>query len=103
MLSIVLCVVVCMEILSVKDLILALKDFSNWKELGSKLGMSNKLLASIEAENQDLELRKRAMLRAWYNAQGDGVCWEMLIDALILLKETALAKKIAKKNDVIWA
>ena len=98
------CNTACSEIFSVKDLILALDKFSKWRELGSKLGMSEQQLRAIEAENKDTELQKRAMLRAWYDSQShkDMICWYKVIDALIMVGEHQLAKKIALDNDVIF-
>lgn len=97
---------VCVEVMDVKQIISALKDFSKWPELGSKLSVAEEHLKSIDADNQnDTELKKRAMLRMWYNtehARAGRVCWYHLLDALILLREIELAGKIAKANGIIW-
>ena len=93
---------VCSEILNVKELIAALKDFSQWRELGFELSVSAEQLDSIEADNQgDTEIKKRAMLRAWFSAQQE-VCWHHVIDALLSLRQIELAKKIALKNGIMW-
>lgn len=99
------CLLACSEIYEVRELILALDKFSKWKELGSELGISEQQLNAIEAENKDVELRKRAMLRAWYDSQSeeDLICWLRVISALLVLRETQLARKIALDNGVIWA
>jgi hypothetical protein len=93
---------VCNVIHNVKDLISALKEFSNWKDLGSQLDMSGEHLDSIETEHQDVELRKRAMLRAWFDSRPGRACWHKILNALIIMKQTKLAKKIAKTNGVFW-
>ena len=83
---------------------MALKDFQNWKELGSQLGVSGEQLDSIESEHEDVEMRKRAMLRTWFDhvAQQGKACWHRVINALIIMKQPDLAKKVAKHGGVFW-
>ena len=94
----------CNEIHDAKKLISALKDVSNWKELGSQLGMSGEQLDSIESDHEDVEMRKRAMLRTWFDhmAQQGKACWQRVVNALILMKQTNLAKKVAQQGGIFW-
>ena len=88
-------------------MISGLKDFSRWRELGSKLRMPEEQLASIEADDslKDSELKKRAMLRKWIereHARVGRACWFRLVDALIALKEIGMARDIARANGIIF-
>ena len=92
------CVCVCAEcqlIGGAKALITALKDYSRWKELGAGLGVPPSQLEDIEKEHEETELRKRAMLRAWYSGSA---CWEALVEALAGLGERQLAQEISRAN-----
>lgn len=64
-----------------------------------QLGMAGGQLDSIQSDNKDPELRKRAMLRDWLS-HTPRPCWSKLIDALQSLGEVELAKKISLSNDV---
>ena len=88
-----------------KPLIKALKDFSRWRELGVALHLSPDHLDTIERVNEEAELRKRAVLRAWLGGAGSGVggvCWENLLEALEGLGESPLARDVAGANGVHW-
>lgn len=93
----------CKAISGSKALITALKDFSEWKELGLALGIPHAHLQAIEKDNEEAELRKRAMLRAWYSRETQergGACWDDLVEALAGLGERFLAQEIARANEL---
>ena len=95
---------VCEEINDVKEVISALKDITEWRELGSRLGVSEEQLEAIDGRNEDRELKKRAMLRLWFemHVHQTPFCWVEVLDALLALGHNTVAKKIARKYDILW-
>jgi hypothetical protein len=89
----------CKVISGAKPLITALKDLSRWKELGLALGVPSEELEAIEKDNEEAELKKRGMLRAWYSRES-GACWDKLVEALVGLEESSLAQEIARTNGI---
>lgn len=79
----------------------ALKDFSQWKELGTELGISPAKMNIIENDNSDTRNKKLALIEIWFN-KDDNVCWEVLVSALKVMDEVKLAKKVADEYGVIW-
>lgn len=95
---------VCEEIHDVKEVISALKDITEWRRLGSVLGISEEQLEAIDDRHDDPELKKRAMLRLWFeiHAHKKPFCWVRVIDALLALGHQTMAEKMAKKHGILW-
>ena len=91
----------CTEIKEVRLLCRALKEFSQWKQLGTELGISQAKMDMIENDNVDTESRKQALLQMWFDKH-DKVCWEALISALKAMDQVKLAKKVADEYGVTW-
>ena len=91
----------CTEIKEVRLLCRALKEFSQWKQLGTELGISQAKMDMIENDNGDTESRKQALLQMWFDKH-DKVCWEVLISALKAMDQVKLAKKVADEYGVTW-
>ena len=87
-----------------KEVIAALKDITEWRELGLRLGVSEEQLEDIDGRNEDPELKKRAMLRLWFemNVHQTPFCWVEVLDALLAMGKHTVARKIAKKYNIMF-
>ena len=76
---------------------------SDWRLLGEELGITSTELNRVD-KDQHKELSKlRETIRLWQRrVPKDEFCWERLIDALKLMKETRLAKSISNEYGIRW-
>ncbi len=88
----------CSRISNVRDLIIALREVSDWRTLGENLGTEPVKLDAIDEELEETEHKKRAVLRAWFEGQSVVACWEEVIRALQASeKDSKVAKELADK------
>lgn len=91
----------CTEISDIKLLLASLKEVTQWKQLGTELGIPLVAVDEIDNDNLDTENKKRSLVRKWFNRH-EKVCWEDVVAALKALDHIKLAKKVADKHHVTW-
>ncbi len=80
-----------------RDLIVALREVSDWRSLGENLRVEPEKLKAIEQELEEMEQKKRATIRAWFEGQ-QVACWEEILRALqSTAKESKIANELADK------
>lgn len=85
---------VCTEIGEVRQLFQALREFPNWRELGTELGIPEGRMDEIERDQPSILERRRVLLQEWFDRH-ETVCWQELIGALRAIKQYNRAKTIA--------
>ena len=77
-----------------------IENVTNWKELGTQLGVKSSRLSTIEEEEGSEVNRKIKMIEEWMKMEGEKANWGTLQDALTTpaLCENAAAQMIAKRR-----
>ena len=81
--------------LELRDVVLAVKDVTEWYDLGLQLGLEDSLLASI-AKHPDYEGHRRMMLGKWLSSDTEA-SWEKLTAALDKINHRVTAENIRHK------
>lgn len=76
----------------------AIERVTNWKDLGTQLGVSTSRLSYIEEDEVSEEDRKRKMIQVWMKCEG--ASWMKLESALVTpaMCENTAAKGIAVRR-----
>ena len=78
-----------------KDVVIAVKDVAEWRDLGLQLGLPDATLASI-AMHPDIEGHRRMMLSKWLESDLEA-SWEKLADALNKIGKNVIADNIRRQ------
>ena len=78
-----------------KDVVIAVKDVAEWRDLGLQLGLPDATLASI-AMHPDIEGHRRTMLSKWLESDLEA-SWEKLADALDRIGKNVIAANIRRQ------
>ena len=81
--------------LELKDVVIAVKDVTEWYDLGLQLGLPDYALASI-ARHPDVPGHKRMMLSEWLQFD-TRASWEKLADALAIIGNNVLAENVRRQ------
>ena len=82
--------------LELKDLVLAVKDITDWYGLGLQLSLPEYMLNIIKAERLPVEESAREMLSKWLDYDPDA-SWEKLASALEAMGKRAMAERIRRQ------
>ena len=84
---------------TLKDLLIELKDVTDWFHLGIHLEVSTTTLINIRLRHQhsgDIEAMKTDMFIAWLDEEMEPT-WSAVVRALVRIKMKPLARKLGKK------
>ena len=84
--------------LELKDLVLAVKDVTDWYGLGLQLSLPRHMLDTIKAERLPVEdsMRLREMLSKWLDYDPEA-SWEKLASALEAIGKRAVAENVRRQ------
>ena len=82
--------------LSLKNLTNALREVSDWQDLGIQLDIQYHELQKFVSEHQTTEERKRAMLQFWLD-DDTNASWKKVISALSEMQLNRVAEEIKRK------
>ena len=81
--------------LELKDVVIAVKDVTEWYDLGLQLGLPDATLASI-ARHPDVAGHQRMMLSTWLQFD-TGASWEKLAAALAVIGKNVIAENVRRQ------
>lgn len=81
--------------LKLKDVVVAVRDVTEWHDLGLQLGLPEHVLKLIEA-HPNIEGHRRMMLSKWLESDPQA-SWEKLIAALMTLRRKDVAENIRRQ------
>ena len=81
--------------LELKDVVIAVKDVTEWYDLGLQLGLPDSTLALI-ARDPDVAGRLRMMLSKWLQFDTEA-SWEKLAAALAVIGKNVLAENVRRQ------
>ena len=64
--------------------------------------MSHVTLNRIKIDQNSEEHRLRETIRRWYDDSRERPCWEVVIQALVDVGKTRVAKEIADQQEISW-
>lgn len=81
--------------ITITKILTSTKDVVNqWEELGLNLGLSCSQLKSIDADNAQIQSKKRAMIAEWMGSSQ--ACWCLLVKALQCIEMNVAAAEIQR-------
>ena len=81
--------------LELKDVVFAVKDVTEWYDLGLYLDLPDAILATI-ASHPDVEGHRRMMLSKWLQYDREAT-WEKLVSALLKMGKNVIAENIRRQ------